>query len=48
MQASQFIKQKSMWFLKNVDNIRWCKDYPNFRYSIMCDELNKVYNSVLN
>ncbi len=48
MQASQFIKQKSVWFLKNVDNSRWGKDYPNYRYSIMCSELNKVFNSIQN
>ena len=48
MQASQFIKQKSVWFLKNVDNSRWGNDYPNYRYSIMCSELNKVFNSSQN
>ena len=48
VQASQFIKQKSVWFLKNVDNSRWGKDYPNYRYSIMCSELNKVFNSIQN
>ena len=48
MQASQFIKQKSVWFLKNVDNSRWGDDYPNYRYSIMCSELNKVFNSIQN
>lgn len=45
-QASQFIKQKSMWFLKNVDNHKWGEDYPNYRYDIMCSELNRVFNSV--
>lgn len=48
MQASQFIKQKSVWFLKNVDNSRWGDDYPNYRYSIMYSELNKVFNSIQN
>ena len=44
-QAQQFIKQKSVWFLKNVDNHEWGKDYPNYRYDIMRSELNKVYNN---
>lgn len=44
-QATQFIKQKGFWFLKNVDNHEWGKDYPNYRYDIMRSELNKVYNS---
>lgn len=48
VQASQFIKQKSVWFLKNVDNSRWGNDYPNYRYSIMYSELNKVFNSIQN
>ena len=48
MQATLFIKQKSVWFLKNVDNSKSGEEYPNFRYDIMCSELNKVYNSVLN
>ena len=47
-QAQQFIKQKSVWFLKNVDNAKRGEDYPDYTYSIMCSELNKVYNSVLN
>lgn len=45
MQAQQFIKQKSVWFLKNVDNHERGKDYPNYRYDIMRSELNKVYNN---
>lgn len=45
MQAQQFIKQKSVWFLKNIDNHEWGKDYPNYRYDIMRSELNKVYNN---
>ena len=44
-QAQLFIKQKSVWFLKNVDNHEWGKDYPNYRYDIMRSELNKVYNN---
>ena len=44
-QASQFIKQKSVWFLKNVDNHKWGEDYPEYRYETMRSELNKVYNS---
>lgn len=46
MQVQQFIKQKSVWFLKNVDNHEDGKDYPNYRYSIMLSELNKVYDNV--
>lgn len=46
VQAQMFIKQKRVWFLKNVDNHEWGKDYPDFRYDIMCGELDKVYNSV--
>ena len=45
LQAQRFIKQKSFWFLKNVDNSEWGIDYPNYRYDIMCSELNKVYNN---
>lgn len=45
MQATQFIKLKSMWFLKNVDNHKWGKDYPEYRYDIMQSELNKVFNN---
>lgn len=44
-QVQKFIKQKSVWFLKNVDNHKWGKDYPNFRYDIMLNELYKVYNN---
>lgn len=44
MQAQQFIKQNSVWFLKNVDNHEWGEDYPNYRYDIMRSELNKVFN----
>lgn len=43
-EAAMFIKQKSPWFLKNVDNHKWGKDYPNFRYDIMCSELNRIFN----
>ena len=43
--ASQFMKQKSGWFMKNVDNHRWGEDYPQFRYDIMCGELNKALNN---
>lgn len=46
VQAQMFIKQKGIWFLKNVDNHQWGKDYPDYRYDIMCGELDKVYNSV--
>ena len=44
-QASQFIKHKSVWFLKNVDNHKWGEEYPEYRYETMRSELNKVYNS---
>ena len=43
--ATQFMKQKSGWFLKNVDNHMWGEDYPQFRYNIMCGELNKALNN---
>ena len=43
--ATQFMKQKSGWFLKNVDNHKWGEDYPQFRYNIMCGELNKALNN---
>ena len=43
--ATQFMKQKAGWFLKNVDNHRWGNDYQQFRYDIMCGELNKVLNN---
>ncbi len=44
-EAQEFIKQKSIWFLKNVDNHEWGKDYPNYQYNIMFSELSKVYNN---
>ena len=43
--ATQFMKQKAGWFLKNVDNHKWGEDYPQFRYNIMCGELNKALNN---
>ncbi|MBR5476556.1 MAG: hypothetical protein IKV17_07045 [Bacteroidaceae bacterium] len=45
MLVQQFINQKSVWFLKNVDNHEWGKNYPNYRYDIVRSELNKVYNN---
>jgi hypothetical protein len=45
-EAQQFIKQKSIWFLKNVNNHKYGDTYPNsYRYENMCDELNNVYNT---
>lgn len=43
-----FIKEKSTWFLKNVDNHQWGKDYPNFSYDIMRSELNRVFDDIQN
>lgn len=45
--ARQFMLQKRVWFLKNVDNHRLGSDYPDCTYSIMCDKLDKVYNSLI-
>lgn len=47
-QAARFIKQKGIWFLKNVDNHEWGHDYPNYRYDIMRGELNRVFNDAQN
>ena len=47
-QVSQFIKQKAIWFLKNVDNSKYGKDYPDYQYDIMRSELNKVFNEAQN
>lgn len=45
-EAQQFIKQKSIWFLKNVNNHKYGDTYPNsYRYENMCEELNNVYNT---
>lgn len=43
--AQEFIKQKSIWFLKNVDNHTSGKGYTNYQYNIMLNELSKVYNN---
>lgn len=43
-QAIEFMKQKRIWFLNNVDNHEWGKDYPNYRYDIMSAQLNKILN----
>lgn len=43
-QAFEFMKQKRIWFLNNVDNHEWGKDYPNYCYDIMSAKLNKVLN----
>ena len=43
-EARQFISQKSVWFITNVDNHEWGESYPNFRYDIMRQELNKIFN----
>ena len=46
-EAQQFIKQKSIWFLKNVNNHKYGDTYPNsYRYENMCEELNHVFNTV--
>lgn len=44
-EAQQFIKQKSVWFIKNVDNHEYGKNYQQYRYEIMHAELNKVYDN---
>lgn len=44
VQASQFIKQKSVWFLKNVDNSYSVDSYLDYRYDIMRSQLFKVLN----
>ena len=46
--AETFIKQKSVWFLKNVDNHKWGKNYPDYSYSIMRGELDKTFNNARN
>lgn len=45
--ARQFIMQKRMWFLNNVDNHELGHIYPDYSYSIMCSKLNEVYNSLI-
>lgn len=45
-EAQQFINQKSIWFLKNVNNHQYGDTYPNYRYENMCEELNHVFNTV--
>ena len=44
VQAQQFIKQKSVWFIKNVDNSYSVDDYLDYRYDIMRSQLFKVLN----
>ena len=43
-QAQQFIKQKSVWFIKNVDNSYSVDSYLDYRYDIMRSQLFKVFN----
>lgn len=43
-QAQQFIKQKSVWFIKNVDNSYSVDSYLDYRYDIMRIQLFKVFN----
>ena len=43
-QAQQFIKQKSVWFIKNVDNSYNVDSYLDYRYDIMRSQLFKVLN----
>ena len=46
-EAQQFINQKSIWFLKNVNNHKYGDTYPNYyRYENMCEELKHVFNTV--
>lgn len=42
-----FVRDNSLWFLKNVDNNEWGEKYPNFRYDIMRGELNKIVNETM-
>ena len=42
-EAEKFIRQKSIWFLTNVNHHEFGGDYPNNRYEIMSEELNMVY-----
>ena len=44
--AYRFMMQKRVWFLNNVDNHKWGHEYPENSYSIMCNKLVEVYNSV--
>lgn len=43
-QAYEFMKQKRIWFLNNVDNHECGKDYSDYYYDIMSAQLNKVLN----
>ena len=43
-QAQQFIKQKSVWFIKNVDNSYSVDSYLDYLYDIMRSQLFKVLN----
>lgn len=43
-EARTFISQKSSWFITNVDNHEWGGSYPSFRYDIMRQEINKIFN----
>ena len=42
-EVQKFIKQKGLWFIKNVDNTSYRDDYPEYCYDVMCSQLNKVY-----
>lgn len=44
-EAERFIRQKSIWFLTNVNHHEYGDDYPNNRYEIMSEELNMVYKN---
>lgn len=44
LEAQQFLNKHSLWFLKNVDNNEWGKNYPSYHYSKMVSELQSIIN----
>ena len=45
-EAQMFLNTHIHWFTKNVDNHQWGKDYPQYRKSIMHEQLLDVLNSL--
>ncbi len=46
-EARRFMMQKRVWFLNNVDNNEWGHEYKECSYSVVCDKLENVYNSLI-
>ena len=42
----RFIKTKSLWFTKNIDNNKYGKEYPDYTHSNACNRLYQIYHDL--